>query len=341
MKYAAFIASLIILSSAASAQFTLNLTSLFSEGGVIGPPALPQQEERSELALRLVDLDKKPVNNSHVTLILEAGGRRETTLRYSDGNGTVYVSLESGRWTITAKADYFNTLGKDLVSEAHIVEVDGAAEAEVLMLPAGSVRGSVRNQRGERVAGAQVRVDCGRAYGDSQASSNEVGDFSLSYVPAGVCEVSALFGGRVGSARVEVAAGGMAEADILLDEGMQQADDILPYILALILAAAVILFVVLRRRPEAKPAAAEKIEVTERMRDIMQSLSERERKIVEAMVERGGRLTQAGIRHVLDIPKATASRDMYSLEQKKIVETVRVGRNKEITLTRWFLRGEK
>ncbi len=73
------------------------------------------------------------------------------------------------------------------------------------------------------------------------------------------------------------------------------------------------------------------------MADITQTLGERQKKIVDLLMEYDGHMSSAEIRHYLDAPKATLSRDLNELEEKKIVDTVHVGRNRNVRLTKWFL----
>ena len=64
----------------------------------------------------------------------------------------------------------------------------------------------------------------------------------------------------------------------------------------------------------------------------MKALSQRERQIIEALITHNGQTTQAKIRYDTNIPKASLSRHIKNLEQKKIIEVKRIGKVSKIRL---------
>ena len=88
-------------------------------------------------------------------------------------------------------------------------------------------------------------------------------------------------------------------------------------------------------------SAAKEIQVTSRMRDLMETLSEQEGQVVQFLIDSNGSATQAKIMHSTGIPKASLSRYIDKLEQKKIIETLKIGKVNKIKLSKWFLKGEK
>lgn len=331
---------LVVCSCAVSAQAQENASSIFTEAKV-SAPSLPTEEVRAELTLVIRDMGQNVIGNKHILLEIEnlEEGTKENTLRYSDENGRISLNLEPGNWQLMAKIDDLLTPGKDYISDEFNINLKNSTTEDLFMLPVGSLRGNVYNELGERIVNAKVKVDCGRDYGDKNTVSDEFGCFSLDYVSVGACEVLALSGNRVGSSTINLTKGELKTIDITLGQGVKNDSDLtIQLILAFILIIIVIIFYFSRKgKPEPGIEKATKIELTERMRDIIQTLNDRERDIVNLLIENNGKLTQAEVRHFLRIPKATISRDIYSLEQKKIVETIKIGRNKDIRLTKWFL----
>jgi len=311
---------------------------------MIEPPKLPAEEFGVELILVIMDMEQNIIGNKHILLELEnlERGTRETTLRYSDENGRISLNLEPGDWRLIAKIDDLSTPGKDYISNDFKINLRNSTTEYLFVFPVGSLRGNVYNEIGERIANARVRVDCGRDLGDKDTVSDEFGSFSLYYVPVGVCEVMAIYDNKVGSVTINITKGELKTINITLAHEVKSGSDLRILLIAFILVIVAIIFYLSRKRkPKTGIEKATKIEITGRMRDIIQTLSDRERKIVELLIENNGKLTQAEIRHFLKIPKATVSRDINSLKRKGIVETIKIGRNKEIILTKWFLGHEE
>jgi uncharacterized membrane protein len=322
------------------AQAQENISSIFMESKV-SAPGLPTEEITGELTIVLMDVQQNFMGNKHT--LLEIGnpekGTTEKTLRYSDENGIISLNLEPGNWRITAGIDDLSTAGKDYISDEFDLTLTDSRRVELFMFPVGTLKGNVYNEQGERIVRAKVRIDCGRDYGDRNTTTDEFGCFSLDYVPVGACEVMALSDNIVGSVRVNITRGGLKTTGITLGQGVKSSSD-----LTVLWAGAFLIVVILvviyyprKKRSEPQIIKVQRIELTDRMQDIIQTLTSREKSIVNLMIENDGKLSQAEARHFLKIPKATISRDIYSLEQKKIVETIKIGRNKDMRLTKWFL----
>ncbi|RLI91208.1 MAG: hypothetical protein DRO89_04430 [Candidatus Altiarchaeales archaeon] len=321
-----------------------NISSIFGDAEMAEPPKLPTEGVRAELILVIRDMEQNVMGNRHVLLELEnlETGTRENTLRYSDENGWISLNLEPGDWQLIAKIDDLSTPGKDYISNEFRIDLRNSTTGDLFVFPVGSLRGNVYNEIGERIVNARVRVDCGRDHGDRDTVSDEFGRFSLDYVPVGICEVLALSNNKVGSITINITKGELKTIDITLAQEVKSGPDLRILLIASIPVIVVIIFYLSRKRkPEPGIEKTTKIEITGRMRDIIRTLTDRERDIVELLIENNGKLTQAEIRHFLRIPKATMSRDIHSLKQKRIVETIKIGRNKEIILTKWFLGTEE
>jgi len=304
------------------------------------PPKLPTEEVRAELILVIRDMEQNVIGNKHILLEIEdlGKGTRENTLRYSDENGRVSLNLEPGDWQLIAKIDDLSTPGKDYISNEFRVNLRNSTTGDLFVFPVGSLRGNIYNELGERIVNAKVKVDCGRDYGDKNTVSDEFGSFSLDYVSTGVCDVSALSDNKVGSSTINITKGELKTIDITLGQEVKGSFDLTILLIAVsLIIIIIILYLSKKRKPRPEVEKEIRIEVTDRMRDIIQTLTDREKDIVKLLIESNGKLTQAEIRHFLRIPKATVSRDIYSLEQKRIIETIKIGRNKEIILTKWFL----
>jgi len=84
-----------------------------------------------------------------------------------------------------------------------------------------------------------------------------------------------------------------------------------------------------------------KIEVTSEMKKVMETLSARERAIVDLLIKENGSLLQSKIRYETEIPKASLTGIIYSLERKKIIKKKKYGKTNKIELSEWFLSKNK
>ncbi|MFQ6120515.1 MAG: helix-turn-helix transcriptional regulator [Methanosarcinales archaeon] len=84
-----------------------------------------------------------------------------------------------------------------------------------------------------------------------------------------------------------------------------------------------------------------KIEVTSEMKKVMETLSDRERAIVDLLIKENGSLLQSKIRYETEIPKASLTGIIYSLERKKIIKKKKYGKTNKIELSEWFLSKNK
>ena len=69
----------------------------------------------------------------------------------------------------------------------------------------------------------------------------------------------------------------------------------------------------------------------------MKTLNEKEKKVVDFLIE-NKETTQAKIYRNTGISKASLSRTTFSLENKRIIETQKIGKLKKIKLSKWFLK---
>ena len=337
-------------------QSAESVSSMFEETTKLKPPSI--EDNKVELILLVRGMEHGALLiNKHVNLELYevVTGTIEDTLRYSGENGEIILTLDPGNWEITAKIDDFATPGKDYISNKFCINLENTTTDDLFMLPVGGVRGDVYNKEGERVVNAEIKLDCERDYGDTNTTTDSFGAFSIDYAPVGSCRIFALFGSSVGFTEINITAGGIKTVNITLTQATVSPigglADIFLAIIILVLISIVLLSINKKRtkkeitssdkpknpKNDIEQMESAKISVTPKMRDIIETLSEREQKIVNLLIEHGGQLTQYEIRRQLWIPKATVSRDVYSLEQKKIIKSIRIGRDKEVKLTGWFL----
>ncbi len=341
MRNKIFIVLLMVASCVVSAQTTGDYL-IFGGNEYVTPPLLPAEETWIELTLIIKDIEQNLIGNKHILLEIEnkKENKKENTLRYSNEDGRITLNLKPGDFWLTAKLDDFTTPGKDYVSAEFNILLDNSTTTDLLMFPVGSIKGNVYNKAGERIVDAKIKIDCGRDYGDKNTVSDDFGSFSFEYVPAATCEVSALSDGKVGATLVNVSCGELKTADIIL--GQEIKDNRFNFMLPLIgvfvlIVAASVFYLSNKNKKTPSTEEKDKIKVTARMQDIIQTLTSRENDIVDLLIKNNGRLTQAEIRHFLKIPKATISRDIRTIEQKKIIETIKIGRSKDVLLTEWFL----
>ncbi|HQI92183.1 MAG TPA: hypothetical protein PLS48_11180 [Methanotrichaceae archaeon] len=80
-----------------------------------------------------------------------------------------------------------------------------------------------------------------------------------------------------------------------------------------------------------------KIEVNDKMRAVMETLTPRERAILETLIKYGGRMTQLEIRHEINSPKSSISMILISLEKRRLITKKEAGRTNILELSEWFI----
>jgi len=315
------------------------------ESAQITPPELPGADKQREgVILHLADIESgECLRDLHVELRLreEELGIELNTIRYFE-DCNISVDLEEGRWHLTLKADNLSTEGKDYFEETTLSLLNASKPPTLVayMKPVGTVIGEVIDEEGRIVVNAKVKFDCSSGYGIlSEQQTDSFGLFKGEWLPQGLCKISALYNHQVGSVDVFVERGGLDEVSIELEKTTTSSlTDYSPLLWFILLAA---LFVIagylLRKKKNNKRPSNEPIEPTEGMLSIMKTLEDRQKKIVQTLLEEGGLLQQVDICYKTGTPKASVSRYVAQLESRKIVESTRIGRLKEVKLTSWFL----
>ncbi|MFC1697073.1 helix-turn-helix transcriptional regulator, partial [Nanoarchaeota archaeon] len=80
---------------------------------------------------------------------------------------------------------------------------------------------------------------------------------------------------------------------------------------------------------------------SKRAKDIMETLTDKEKEVVNFIIKSKGETTQAKVYHETGIAKSSLHRQVKSLENKKVIDVMKVGKVKKIKFTDWFLGKEK
>ncbi len=335
--------SLIIVFVFLSVNFCWAQEDIFREESGVSPPGLPEDAGPAGVFIKLTDFESGDcLRDLHVKLELTNvdSGEAINTLRYFRGCN-ITLDIPAGKWSLILLADNLSTEGKDYFSDVSFTYVNSSELILVsaLMKPVGSVRGEVVDDEGRNVVNAKVKFECSSEYGVlDPVETDDYGSFRGEWLPAGSCKVSALYMDRVGSTDVVINGGQLSEVNVVLEKTTTASFfDYSPYLLFLFFIVVIVYLLFRRKR---RPAAAVKdkpLEPSKGMLSLMESLSDEQRRIVEVLLESGGVLSQVDICYKTRIPKASASRYISQLEKRKIVDTTRIGRLKEVRLSDWFL----
>ncbi|MFH1424308.1 MAG: hypothetical protein ABIG20_01365, partial [archaeon] len=85
----------------------------------------------------------------------------------------------------------------------------------------------------------------------------------------------------------------------------------------------------------------DRVKVTKRMKDMLQTLDQKEREVIDFLIEVNGKTTQAKVHHSTHIPRSTLSKTVSALQSKGILTVEGVGKINKLGLSEWFLRGER
>ncbi|MFH1199862.1 MAG: hypothetical protein V1708_02235 [Candidatus Micrarchaeota archaeon] len=306
-----------------------------------------------------------------VRLVFFGASGTITSVRLLPNDSIARVSLDAGDWTAFGEIDDPSTPGSDYAGRIRLA-VSKPAAADLLLQQAGSASGFVYDEANRSVAGARLSLECGCSFCDMDAfadmnncsNSNEYGAFSMRFIPAGTsCRLFASSGERIGFIEFSVKRGEKKNLRINLTGEKAVSESILsPFLIAIIgvILAAVLAFVFFLKRNKrvstnssfASPKSSSQrhsaaklsnrndkpgIALTRKMRDVIATLPQGERRVVEHLLENNGRSRHSKIFYALLIPKTTLSRLLFSLENKKIINTRKFGKIRQVELSEWFL----
>ncbi len=332
------------------------------------PPGLPSAGV--DQTFFIIDSERSiPIRNLVISLAFTGNGGLHKSAHLVNDAGAVQVLIEPGDYALVAEINDPETAGTDYFAFANL-KVQKDSNRTLAMMPVGTITGSVLDEN-KTVAGAHLALKCASPFYDAPESlgrmaTDEFGNFLLKNAPAGNCELLALSNGRRGSVRFRLERGELLAVDIFLREEMkEQSNDNFLGILMMLASGLLVGIVVyakyfrnpgkqtrattkaperrekVRTRPDVtrgiRTADKSAVHTTVKMSSILRTLSENERKIVNFLLEQGGKGRQNRIYHSLLIPKVTLSRAIFSLENKNIIQTRRIGKVKELELTKWFM----
>ena len=309
----------------------------------ITPPLIPDDKERFSLDLTLKDYNTKNIiGDIHVNINrIDLVSKKEiNTLQYVDKNGILRLMLNSGSYEITLKIDDLTTSGKDYFIEFK-KEINANYEGRLYLLPIGSIRGIVYDNKKEVIKEAIVNFDCIGDYGDFKNKvTDESGSFSSYWLPAGSCKISAISDDEVGYEQITLSKGELKNIEIVLSKRLSSKNKI--YFGIIIIIFLILIYFILSKKikkydiiKETPKKDASKL--TNRQDDIIKTLKEKENNIVDFLLKNNNESASSKIRYGLGIPKTSLSRVLLGLEFKNIIKIEKIGKLKKIKLTAWFL----
>ncbi len=257
------------------------------------------------------------------------------------------------------KVDDITSDGKDFFGKDNL-KVENNLIKGIFLYPVGSVRGIVKDNLDNIVGNANLKFECsGQDLVDLPEKADGFGSFSVDYLPTGSCKIFASYEGGIGIEEVTIERGSLNDIEVMLDKSIvvEQENRSYSMFIIFIFVFVLALIVYIFRKQLSKLAKKEKkleklekkeeseinelkadLELGKRARDILGTLSERQKKIVEFIIEHKGSITQSKIFHGTGIPKASLSRNLKSLEIKKIIKIEKLGKLRKIKLSDWFLK---
>ncbi|MBU1198154.1 hypothetical protein KJ765_06645 [Candidatus Micrarchaeota archaeon] len=312
----------------------------------------------------------QPVTGIASLLFVDEQGGRITSEYLLGNESRVSFALPTGSWHLMVTVNDRDTNADDYAS-FRTLEVTGAKDHQIGLLSVGSVSGVVVDSQGKVVEGALVRMQCLgsnevlRSF-EAEAGdliTDEFGSFIIPLVPTRSCRLLGSKTAEVGFLELRLEPGEYLNARLSLNEQKAPVDPPEPVMDYTPLGLIALLFLVLgggyyflarknREPPKVhhvthkvsrsskhspQKTDSKTISLTPKMRAILNTLQDNERRTVEFLLEERGRARFSKVFYKLLIPKTTLSRVIFALESKKIIETRKFGKVRELKLTEWFL----
>ncbi|MDO8627508.1 MAG: hypothetical protein Q7K42_03520 [Candidatus Diapherotrites archaeon] len=282
----------------------------------------------------------------------------EKSIKFIKELGVLQIELPEENSVLKILVDSPDTNGKDYYLKTTVSKTN--SEQELLLFPASSIKGSVKDKFDNVVSNADLDFDCQELIEfDFPTKTNNFGAFSIDAFPLGECKISATFGEGIGFQKVSLAQGELKEVEIKLDKSILPAkkeDDFLQLAglgaILLVLIAGIFFFFSQKKttKPENIKITLKKTEtvlekteaktestLTKRAQEVLPTLNEKEQEIVKFLFANNHSVMQAKIIFGIGIPKTTLSRILYNLEQKNLITIEKLGKTKKIALTKWIL----
>ncbi len=204
----------------------------------------------------------------------------------------------------------------------------------------GVLVGNVLDNLNNLVGNVEVKIYCGSDI--ISGETDEYGAFVINNIPPGSCKAYAKYKNAIGYSNFIISPDQINEIDIVLDKtiiDISQKNN--NFLVGLLIFLVIILFFIFRKinfrnssiknKKIKKGKHRNKVSIS-KIDTILKALSQRERQILESLIMHNGETTQAKIRYDTGIPKASLSRHIKNLEQKRIIEVKRIGKVSKIKL---------
>ncbi len=320
-------------------------------------PIVLAQNESANVVLTFVDaISKEPISDVFVNV--ETNGNVSTYYLEKDQNLRLNLKKEDYRLKILVNDP--TTKSYDYYGETFL-STDKESVNVIYLYPVGSLSGFVKDKLDIVIAAADLKFNCNNAFGlNYPQKTDKFGSFSLDYVPIGNCTVYGSYQESLGVGEVEVKKGEKNAVDVKLNNVLivpndrNYSDLIFLSLIVVILVAGGLGYYFMRKtkslekkeREEEKVINKLKEEVTEvqesrglsqKEKDIIKTLRDNERKIVEFLLEQKDPVYFSKIHYKTGLSKSSLFRNLRSLENKHIVETVKEGKVRMVKLSDWFL----
>lgn len=321
-------------------------------------------QEKYTVTLAMKDAIKnEDVSNVLIEVVIKDKEKNvQKTISSFIDKSSFNLELEEGTYELSFYVDNLNTKGKDYTG-IHAFELKEDKKETVALLPVGSVQGTVLDNLNNLVRQASLKIACDKGYADRvPETTDKFGSFESLYLPAGDCQMTAIFGSSVGYQKITIVQGSLSEVTIALNRstiGKSVSRWIFLSIAVIVVCGVIFAGIrMLKQRKkqeerneiqqQSKQREKENIlqekspeqKVTKRQRDLLNIVNEREKKVVQFLLESEGKSTQAKIRYETGIPKTSLVRVFTALEYKKIITVEKIGKLKKVKLTDWFMEKE-
>lgn len=306
-------------------------------------------------SFRLIDaVTQQPIADSFVLMKLYAPDNTLLEVNGATNDSIIDFSVPPGKYDVGFYIDTLSTPGRDYYANVNL-NIEDSTARDILVLPIASLNGRVIYDSAIVATNAKVWFDCDKDFGiEYPPRTDSVGRFSVAYIPTGGCLIQAKLGNKYGSENVVLAKGEKEEIVLNLN---QELSNSLSYILAglVVLVIGLVIFFWRKKKPRAVKLETEdvqaaikimrmtdketlkEIEKDKRIQDILSTLNKDERAVADFLIQHKFKASQPQIFKATLIPRTTIARQLISLEAKKILQSRKVRKIKEVELTDWFI----
>ena len=307
-------------------------------------------EDAPTVFLTLVDaVSKEIIGDVYVQLKID----NKITDYYLEKNENLKLNLKKGEYDVSFLINNPKTPGKDYYSRT-IISVEGKVIKTIFLYPVGSLNGFVKDKLENIVSYADLKFECNNVFNvDYPRQTDKFGSFYLDYIPIGKCKVLGNFEKILGVKELEIKKGSKNNIEIKLNKIIVSGKSTPIYIYYLALSVLILIFLLVlffrlrkknkalikkeKKEEEKIKELKEELKLGQRGKDIFQTLRHNEKKIVEFLLKQKEPIYLSKIHYKTGISKGSLFRNLESLENKNIVETIREGKVRKTKLSVWFL----